>query len=119
RTLLLGRRPGGAGARGGPGKGAADRQHRRADARRPASRGRARRLAAEQDFAGTRRAVSTGPCGHVYFLLRISVPRAGAGSAIATRGSRAAALGPLRSIASNSALKFSVPKPCEPSPLTG
>ena len=67
RTALLRPRPGRARAPGRPGKGAADRQHRRADARGPASRGRARRLAAEQDFAGTRRAVSTGPCGHVYF----------------------------------------------------
>ena len=50
------------GAPGRPGKGTPDRQHRRADARRPASCGRARRIAAEQGRAGARRTVSSpGP----------------------------------------------------------
>ena len=39
------------GARGRPGAGAPDRQHRRADARGPSPRGRPRRIAAKQGFA--------------------------------------------------------------------
>ena len=41
-----------------PGEGTPDRQHRRAVARRPASRRRARRIAAEQDVAGADRPVA-------------------------------------------------------------
>ena len=43
--------PGGRERAGRPGAGAPDRQHRRADARGPASRGRAGRIAAEQGLA--------------------------------------------------------------------
>ena len=50
RTALLRRGPRRAGAPRRPGAGTPDRQHRRADGRGPASRGRAGRIAAEQDF---------------------------------------------------------------------
>ena len=53
--------PGRAGAPGRPGAGTPDRQHRRADARGPASRGRAGRIAAEQDFAGADRPLAPPP----------------------------------------------------------
>jgi transcriptional regulator with XRE-family HTH domain len=46
---------------GDQGQGAPDRQHRRADARGPASRGRAGRIAAEQGVAGPGRPVAPAP----------------------------------------------------------